>query len=281
MRVGCLAQLVNVIAPLVTNDTGVLRQSTYYPYAWALRYARGRVLDLRVESETYPITAAGLQADFARNDQVPFVDVVATLDAQNGQACVLMLNRDLDGEREVVLEWRDVTPTRVLACETLTGPDLKAFNTFEQPRRVVPQRLDAARGRRADDVQAAAAVLHRRPSRRHRAVAWRRSAFQTAAVVYVCKSLHSPSTWDLNPRYDSAWTYRRRQERRSYFGHKVSANSASTARACGACRGGRTARSRKDGAGDDVGPHRRTVSMWSVASLAASSGVFPRSRATM
>ena len=113
------------------------------PYAWALRYARGRVLDLRVESETYPITAAGLQADFARNEQVPFVDVVATLDAQNGQACVLMLNRDLDGERELVLEWRDVTPTRVLACETLTGTDLKAFNTFEQPRRVAPQRLDA------------------------------------------------------------------------------------------------------------------------------------------
>ena len=81
VRVGCLAQLVNVIAPLVTNETGVLRQSIYYPYAWALRYARGRVLDVRVEAETYPITAAGLQADFARNDQVPFVDVVATIDA--------------------------------------------------------------------------------------------------------------------------------------------------------------------------------------------------------
>ena len=143
VRVGCLAQLVNVIAPLVTSDTGVLRQSTYFPYAWALQYARGHVLDLRVEADTYPIRAAGLQADFARNDQVPFVDVVATLDSQNGQACVLMLNRDLEGERELVLEWRDVTPTRVLACETLTGPDLKAFNTFEQPRRVAPQQLDA------------------------------------------------------------------------------------------------------------------------------------------
>jgi alpha-L-arabinofuranosidase len=143
VKVGCIAQLINVIAPLVTNDTGVLRQSTFYPYIWGLRYARGRVLDLRVESETYPITAAGLQADFARNDQVPFVDLVATLDGQNRQACVLMLNRDLEGEREVVLEWRDITPTRVLVCETLTGTDLKAFNTFEQPQRVVPQRLEA------------------------------------------------------------------------------------------------------------------------------------------
>jgi alpha-L-arabinofuranosidase len=142
VRVGCLAQLVNVIAPLVTNDTGVLRQSTFFPYAWALRYARGRVLDLRVESDAYPIRAAGLQADFARNDQVPFVDVVATLDGLSGQACVLMLNRDLDAERELVLEWRDATPTRVVVCETLTGPDLKGFNTFEQPRRVAPQRLE-------------------------------------------------------------------------------------------------------------------------------------------
>ena len=59
-----------------------------------------------------------------------------------GQAAVLMLNRDLDGEREVVLEWQDVVPTRVLACETLTGSDLKAVNTFADPRRVAPQRLD-------------------------------------------------------------------------------------------------------------------------------------------
>jgi hypothetical protein len=145
VHVACLAQLVNVIAPLVTHEHGVLRQSTYYPYAWALRYARGRVLDLRVESETHPIRASGLQADFARNADVPFVDVVATLDEANGQACVLMLNRDVDAEREVVLQWEDVTPARVLACETITGPDLKAFNTIEQPGRVIPQRLEPPR----------------------------------------------------------------------------------------------------------------------------------------
>jgi alpha-L-arabinofuranosidase len=143
VRVACLAQLVNVIAPLVTNDTGVLRQSTFYPYSWALKYARGRVLDLRVESETYQIKGAGLQSDFARDADVPFVDVVATVDDQAGQAAVLLLNRDLQNEREVVVEWSDVTPTRVLSCETLTGADLKAFNTFADPRRVAPARLDA------------------------------------------------------------------------------------------------------------------------------------------
>jgi len=145
VRVGCLAQIVNVIAPLMTNKTSVLRQSIYYPYAWALKYARGRVLDLLVESETYPIRAQGLRPDFARNDEVPFVDLTATLDPQNGQLCLLLLNRDLAAEREVVIDCRDFTPTRVLAAETLTGSDLKAVNTFENPKLVVPQPFEAPR----------------------------------------------------------------------------------------------------------------------------------------
>ncbi len=143
VRVACLAQIMNVIAPLVTNATGVLRQSIYYPYSWALAYARGRVIDLSVESETYPITAKDLRADFARDDQVPFVDVAVTIDPANKQACVLMLNRDLEAERELVLDWRDPKPSQVLTCLTLTGPDLKAFNTFEQPKQVAPRPLDA------------------------------------------------------------------------------------------------------------------------------------------
>ncbi len=143
VRLACLAQILNVIAPLMTNATSVLRQTIYYPYAWALQYAKGRVIDLSVESETYPISAKGLRSDFARDDQVPFLDVAATVDAKAGQAAVFVLNRDLDNERELVLDWREPTPTKVLACQTLTGTDLKASNTFERPQLVVPTTLDA------------------------------------------------------------------------------------------------------------------------------------------
>jgi alpha-N-arabinofuranosidase len=143
VRIACLAQIVNVIAPLMTNATSVLRQTIYYPYLWALKYAQGRVLDLQVESETYPIKAEGLRADFARNDQVPYLDVTATINPPDGQVCLWMLNRDLESERELVVEFRDPTPKRVLACETLTGTDLKAANTFAQPKLVVPRALDA------------------------------------------------------------------------------------------------------------------------------------------
>jgi alpha-N-arabinofuranosidase len=142
VRVGCLAQIVNVIAPLVTSPDQVLRQSTYYPYAWALKFAHGRVLDLLVESETYPIERGNLRADFARDDAVPYLDVVATMDSRNGEISLFMLNRDLESERELVVEWRDPTPAKVLACQTLTGSDLKAYNTFERPKQVAPQTLD-------------------------------------------------------------------------------------------------------------------------------------------
>jgi alpha-N-arabinofuranosidase len=145
VRLACLAQIVNVIAPLVTNETSVLRQSIYYPYAWALKYARGRVLELDLESESYPIKAEGLRPDFARDGSVPFLDVAATHDPQSGQVCLLMLNRDLTGERELQLDWHDLTPSRVLVCETLTGSDLKAANSFERPTLVAPRALEPPR----------------------------------------------------------------------------------------------------------------------------------------
>lgn len=143
VKVACLAQIVNVIAPLVTNEKGTLRQSIYWPYAWALEHANGRVVDLVVASETYPISGDGLRPDFARDDDVPYLDVAVTVDEAAERASVFVLNRDLRGERELILDWEDPEPKRVLGCQTLTGDDLMAVNTFEEPNRVAPRDLDA------------------------------------------------------------------------------------------------------------------------------------------
>jgi alpha-N-arabinofuranosidase len=143
VRVGCIAQIVNVIAPLMTNAEKTIRQTIYYPYAWALQYAHGRVLDLQVQCETYPIRAQGLRPDVARNAQVPFLDVVATHNPANGQVALFALNRDPTAERDLTITWQSPTPSRVLACQTLTGSDMKAANTFNQPNQVVPRKLDA------------------------------------------------------------------------------------------------------------------------------------------
>ena len=134
VRIACLAQIINVIAPLMTDKERVIRQTIYYPYAWALHHARGQVMDLLLESESYEVPRLG---------QVPVVDISATADSGTGEQCLLMLNRDLSNEREVAVSWTGAAPSRVTALETLTGADLKAANTFEEPNRVVPQRLEA------------------------------------------------------------------------------------------------------------------------------------------
>ena len=148
VRLACLAQIVNVIAPLVTNAEKTIRHTIYYPYAWALQYAHGRVLDLMVESETYPIKARDCAPISRATNRCRSSTWWRRIDPQNGQVAIFMLNRDTTREREVMIEWQSPTPSRVLACQTLTGPDLKAMNTFEQPQQVVPQRARRA-GRRA------------------------------------------------------------------------------------------------------------------------------------
>ena len=134
VRIACLAQLVNVIAPLLTNAEKIVRQTIFYPYSFALQHARGQVLDLLVESPTY---------DSGKLGPVPYLDVAATLDLKTGVVCFLILNRDLDRERELTMIWREAPPSRVLVFEALTGADLKATNTFAEPRRVVPRSLEA------------------------------------------------------------------------------------------------------------------------------------------
>src|SRR5215467_10025720 len=136
VRLACLAQLVNVIAPLFTDATRVIRQAIYYPYAWALAHARGQVLNLYTESQTYEIPSVG---------PVPFVDVAGTIEPSTGNTALFVLNRDLEKARELKVVWHEGAPARVLGAEVLTGMDLKAVNTFDAPSTVVPHRLDTPR----------------------------------------------------------------------------------------------------------------------------------------
>ena len=133
VKLACLAQLINVIAPIMTNANGLLRQTIYYPYSWALQFARGSVLNLQVESPTYEVKEMG---------QVPYLDVAGTTEPENGKVSVFVLNRDLAKAHTVELNWQDKAPTRVLSSVLLTGDDLKASNTFDAPQRVVPRALD-------------------------------------------------------------------------------------------------------------------------------------------
>ena len=147
VKLACLAQLVNVIAPIMTNADGILRQTIYYPYAWALQYAQGVSLSLAPEGPGYPVEHLGRPIEdmglpAPGFGQVPWLDVAAVWNEEKRTATLFVLNRDLNHERELAIEWRDLQPTVVTTFETITGPDLKASNAFEDPKRVLPQMLE-------------------------------------------------------------------------------------------------------------------------------------------
>jgi len=148
VRVACLAQLVNVIAPIMTNENGVLRQTIFYPYAWGLHHARGNALSLAPEGPTYEVASLGRPIEQGGRimpalGHVPYLDVVGTFDPATKTAALFVLNRDLEKPRELQIDWHEVTPTKVNSCEVLTGSDLKAANTFADPKKVLPQPLEA------------------------------------------------------------------------------------------------------------------------------------------
>ena len=130
VKLACLAQLVNVIAPIMTNANGLFRQTIYYPYQWALQMARGTTLNLLSESPTYEVSGIG---------DTPYLDVTGTFSKENGNVTLFILNRDLTRPHEVNVIWQDASPSRLLKATVLTGNDLKAFNSFDYPKNVGPQ----------------------------------------------------------------------------------------------------------------------------------------------
>lgn len=156
VKVACLAQLINVIAPIMTNSNALLRQTIFYPYNWALQYARGSVLNLLVESPTYEVSSMG---------QVPCVDLAGTLNPQDGKVALFVLNRDLSKPHVVEISWQDNNPGQVLVSTVLTGADLKASNTFETPQKVVPQAF-------AKPVTSNGRTRFEMPARSYAAIQW-------------------------------------------------------------------------------------------------------------
>jgi alpha-L-arabinofuranosidase len=154
VKLACLAQLVNVIAPLMTNENSVLRQSIYYPYAWALKNARGNVLSLTQEGPSYEVSRLGQPIEAGGTamsglGRIPYLDVTATYDAEGRTATLFILNRDLVKPRMLEIDWQGLTPTKVINSQVITGTDLKAANTFDAPKRVEPQPLELPRAGRS------------------------------------------------------------------------------------------------------------------------------------
>jgi alpha-L-arabinofuranosidase len=135
VRMACLAQLVNVIAPIRTRDGGpAWRQTTYFPFQHAARYGRGTVLRVEPEGPTYATEG---------EDGVPVLEATAVHDGAD-TLTLFAVNRATEPlSLEAVLHGLG-TPA-VAEHLVLADSDPSAANTAEQPERVLPRAVSGAR----------------------------------------------------------------------------------------------------------------------------------------
>jgi alpha-L-arabinofuranosidase len=125
-----LAQLVNVIAPIMTEPGGIAwRQTTFFPFALTSALARGYALEVTVESDEY---------DTARYGSVPLVDAAASYDADAGAAAIFLVNRSQAEEATITVDLTGFGRLEVVEAQTLADGDPYAKNTLAEPDRVQP-----------------------------------------------------------------------------------------------------------------------------------------------
>jgi alpha-N-arabinofuranosidase len=137
VKIACLAQLVNVIAPIMTETGGrSWRQTIFYPFLHASRYGQGDVLDLQVRSPAYAND---------RFDQVPLLEAIATIDEGAESATIFAVNRGQDGPLRLEGDLRGLLGYAVMEHLVLESADPHACNTADEPNKVVPHRNGDAR----------------------------------------------------------------------------------------------------------------------------------------
>jgi alpha-N-arabinofuranosidase len=145
VRCACLAQLVNVIAPIMTETGGpAWRQTIFWPFADFSRFGRGEVLRTRIACDTYDTAyfdPAGMD-DEVRTPLpgVPYLKLAAVAN-ESGGLTVFALNRCLGSEMRLQVDARGFADLAVTAATTLHDADLKAANTRDTPDRIRPATL--------------------------------------------------------------------------------------------------------------------------------------------
>ena len=129
VKIACLAQLVNVIAPIMTSDESSWRQTTYYPFALTSRYGHGTVLQTVVDCPTY---------ENKRHGTVPFVDSVCIYNEEADELVLFAVSKDLEDDIRLSMDLKQFSGYRILEHVVLHDEDLHAVNTEAQPDRIRP-----------------------------------------------------------------------------------------------------------------------------------------------
>ena len=128
VKIANLAQIVNVIAPILTRGEEMLIQSTFYPFEMFCGRREGVSLRPALSGPTYESASYG---------PAGFIDASAILN--DDRLSVFATNRSLSDPAPVTIRLADRRIASLEGAELLTGPDAKAANSFEQPELIRSQ----------------------------------------------------------------------------------------------------------------------------------------------
>jgi alpha-N-arabinofuranosidase len=125
VKIANIAQIVNVIAPILTSGDDMLLQTIFYPFEMYSRRRTGTSLQVAIEGPTYSTKKFG---------NVEYLDASSILNGN--QLSVFLVNRSLDEPLEVRVRVGDASVTKLLNAEFVSGSDPKSMNTFDNPRKI-------------------------------------------------------------------------------------------------------------------------------------------------
>ena len=138
VRIACLAQLVNVIAPIVAEPGGgAWRQTTFFPFRDVSLFGRGTALR--------PFVKAPLR-DVADMGDVPAVVFASVHDEAADMLTVFALNADRVHPMQTRIDLSAFGASTMESRTVLAGPDPHATNSLEKPDAVAPTAVPATSG---------------------------------------------------------------------------------------------------------------------------------------
>ena len=145
VKAACLAQLVNAIAPILTETGGpAWRQTIFFPFADFSNLGRGRVLRTHINSPTYSATyydPRGKQDLWFPLPEVPYLKLSAVHGEDDHTLTLFALNRSLDEEMPLSVNAKGFAGMSVERATTLHHDDLAAVNTKDAQNQVAPAKL--------------------------------------------------------------------------------------------------------------------------------------------
>lgn len=131
VKIACMAQLVNVIAPIMTSASGCWTQTTYWPFMHVSQYGRGQALQPVIKSEKYSTK---------EYDDVPLIDSAAVL-GDDDLLTIFILNRCVDHPVEMTCDLRAFDSIKCEEHILLHHQDVNAINSEQNPDEVTPRTI--------------------------------------------------------------------------------------------------------------------------------------------